>query len=231
MALALASDPFLDKMRGHSTAASFCKKKYMSAQIFLVAPADADIAAFAPILEGALASVPVSALFLPRGARSENAYKDFVKTVAPIAQSEGCAVLIEGEPGWVRTLGADGLHVFGSAKALPATREAAAALKPQMIVGAGPAASRHDAMGLGELDIDYVLFGPLEGALSAEARDMASWWAQTMEVPAVLSDPQADGETADAAGCEFLAVGESVWKAPQGAAIALSEIAQRLETL
>jgi thiamine-phosphate pyrophosphorylase len=202
----------------------------MTAQIFLIAPADADLATFAPILEGALASVPVSALFLPRGSRGENAYKDFVKVAAPIAQAEGCAVLIEGEPGWVRTLGVDGLHVLGSAKALPTAKAAVSALKPQLIVGAGPAASRHDAMTLGELDIDYVFFGPLEGDLPAEARDMATWWSETMEVPAVLSDPQADGETADPSGCEFLAVGESVWKAPQGAAIALSQIAQRLES-
>lgn len=203
----------------------------MSAQIFLIAPADAEAATFVGALEGALASTGVSALLLPRGNRGENAYKDFVKLVAPVAQAEGCAVLIEGEPGWVRLLGVDGLHVLGSAKAIAATKTAAAALKPQMIVGAGPATTRHDAMSLGELDIDYVMFGPLSGPLSEEARDMASWWAQTMEVPAVLCDPLADGETVDPAGCEFVAVGESVWKAPQGAAIALSEIAQRLETL
>ena len=203
----------------------------MSAQLFLIAPAEADATAFAPIIEGALASVAVAALLLPRGSRGENAYKDFVKAIAPIAQAEGCAVLIEGEPGWARLLGADGLHVFGSGKALAATKSAASALKPQLIVGAGPATSRHDAMNLGELDIDYVMFGPTEGELTTEARDMASWWAETMEVPAVLSDPQADGDTVDPAGCEFVAVGESVWKAPQGAAIALSEIAQRLETI
>jgi len=203
----------------------------MSAQIFLIAPADAEVTAFAPLLEGALASAPVSALLLQRGARGENAYKDYVKALAPIAQAEGCAVLVEGEPGLVRTLGVDGLHVFGSAKALPDARAAASSLKPDMIVGAGPVTSRHDAMTLGELDIDYVFFGPLSGPLPAESREMAAWWSETMEVPAVLSDPEASAESIDPAGCEFVALGESVWKAPQGAAIALSEIAQRLETL
>lgn len=202
----------------------------MTAQLFLIAPAEADTTAFAPLLEGALASVSVSALLLPRGSRGENAYKEFVKVIAPIAQAEGCAVLVDGEPGWVRLLGADGVHVLGSGKALAATKSAVSTLKPELIVGAGPATSRHDAMSMGELDIDYVMFGPMEGELAAEARNMASWWAETMEVPAVLSDPQATGETADPSGCEFFAVGESVWKAPQGAAIALSEIAQRLET-
>ena len=203
----------------------------MTAQIFLIAPADAETSTFAPLLADVLAQAPVAALLLPRGERGENAYKDFVKAIAPKAQAQGCAVLIEGEPGWVRTLGADGLHVLGSAKALPTAKSATAALKPQLIVGAGPATSRHDAMNLGELDLDYVLFGPLAGPLTEEARAMAVWWAETMEVPAVLFDPEASPETADPSSCEFLGLGESVWKAPQGAAKALSAIAQRLETL
>jgi thiamine-phosphate pyrophosphorylase len=56
----------------------------------------------------------------------------------------------------------------------------------------------------GELGIDYILFGPLSGSISPEAREMAQWWAQTMEIPSVLSDPGASTQSYDAAGCEFI---------------------------
>ncbi|HEY4201759.1 MAG TPA: thiamine phosphate synthase [Devosiaceae bacterium] len=202
----------------------------MSAQIYLIAPEAAELATFAPLLTETLAAAEVAALYVPRGNHAENAYKTLIKALAPIAQAQNCAVLIEGEPGWVKTLGADGLHLLGSGKVIASAKAAASALKPRSIVGAGPVASRHDAMTLGELDLDYILFGPMTGALSAEARDMAIWWSETMEVPAVLSDPEATPENVNSSGCEFIAFGESVWKAPQGPAMALAALARSLET-
>jgi len=173
----------------------------MAPQLFLIAPADAEPATFPMALGQILASSKASALLLPRGARSENAYKDFVKATAPVAQAAGCAVLIEGEPGLAKTLGVDGLHVAGNPDAV---RAAVAALKPALIVGAGDVHSRHDAMTMGELGPDYILFGPLSGAIMDAEREMARWWTQTMEIPSVLSDPQADAEHYDAEGCEFI---------------------------
>jgi thiamine-phosphate pyrophosphorylase len=173
----------------------------MDPQLFLIAPADAEPATFPAALQQVLTRSKASALLLPRGTRSENAYKDFVKAAAPVAQAAGCAVLIEGEPGLVKTLGADGLYVAGD---LDAAREAIAALKPALIVGAGDIHSRDDAMTMGELGVDYILFGPLSGAITEAEREMARWWAETMEIPSVLSDPQADGKTYDAEGCEFI---------------------------
>lgn len=176
----------------------------MAPQLFLIAPADAAAADFAPSLARILERAEVSALLLPRGNRAENAYKDFVRAVTPQAQAAGCAVLVEGEPGLVKTLGADGLHVTGGAGAL---REAVAALKPAAIVGAGEVHSRHDAMTLGELGADYVLFGPLSGPLDPADRALAEWWAETMEIPGVLSDPEARPDAGDAGGCEFIGIG------------------------
>ena len=85
--------------------------------------------------------------------------------------------------------------------------EAIAALKPDLIVGAGDIGSRHDAMQKGELDIDYILFGPLSGAISQDEREMARWWAETMEIPSVLSDPSAGYADHEAEGCEFIGIG------------------------
>jgi thiamine-phosphate pyrophosphorylase len=173
----------------------------MSAELFLIAPASLSAEALKSALEATFAEREVAALLLQRGQLAENAYKSLVKAVAPMAQQAGAAVLIEGEPGLVRLLGVDGVHVSGGVKAV---RAAVAALKPDMIVGAGGIPSRDDAMRQGELDIDYILFGPLSGAISPEEREMARWWAETMEVPSVLSDPAASLSNYDAEGCEFI---------------------------
>ena len=110
-------------------------------------------------------------------------------------------MLVEGEPGLVRLLGADGLHVPGGVSAVKA---AVSALKPDLIVGVGDIRSRDDAMDKGELGVDYILFGPLSGSISAPEREMAQWWAETMEIPSVLSDPEASPANYDAGDCEFI---------------------------
>jgi thiamine-phosphate pyrophosphorylase len=198
----------------------------MTAQIFLIAKADDDAGACTKRLEEALAAAPVAALLLPRGTRSEAGYKALVKGVVGKAQAAGVAVLIEGEPGMVRMLGADGLHVEGG---LGEVKAATAALKPDFIVGAGQIASRHDAMSKAELGPDYIFFGPLSGARDPEQREMARWWAEIMQVPSVLSDPAATAETATSEGAEFIALGESLWAAPEGVTARLAAIATALE--
>jgi thiamine-phosphate pyrophosphorylase len=198
----------------------------MTAQIFLIAPADADAPSCLGKLDEALAASPVAALLLPRGRRSEAGYKALVKAVTARAQAAGVAVLIEGEPGLVRMLGADGLHVEGDVAALMA---ATSVLKPDYIVGAGQIASRHDAMSKGELGPDYVFFGPLSGPRDPDQREMARWWAEIMEVPSVLSDPAATAETATAEGAEFIGLGDSLWSAPEGVTARLEAIARALE--
>jgi len=176
----------------------------MTPQIYLIGPAAGGPDALKPALAAALAQPDTVALLLPRGERSERDYKDLVKALAPEAQAAGAAVLIEGEPGLVRMLGADGLHVAGDVAAL---REALSALRPDFIVGAGGVQSRDDAMAAGELGPDYILFGPLSGTISTAGRELARWWAETMEIPGVLSDPDAKGEGIDAEGCEFIGLG------------------------
>jgi thiamine-phosphate pyrophosphorylase len=199
----------------------------MTAQIFLIAPADADAAGCIEKLEEALAATTVAVILLPRGKRSEGSYKALVKAVTPRAQDAGVAVLIEGDPGLVRTLGVDGLHVEGDVSAVKA---ATAALKPDFIVGAGKIDSRHDAMSKGELGPDYVFFGAINGSRDPDQREMARWWAELMEVPSVLSDPAATAESATAEGAEFLALGDSLWTAPEGVTARLEAIAKALES-
>lgn len=179
----------------------------MSAEIFLIAPTHIAPDRLAEALQAALDRQEVAALLLPRGQLAENAYKSLAKLIVPLAQSKGAAVLVEGEPGLVRLLGADGLHVQGGLKAV---KEAIAALKPDLIVGVGDVHSRDDAMSIGETGVDYILFGPLSGPISPDTREMAQWWAETMEIPSVLSDPEAGPASYDAGGSEFIGLALTV---------------------
>ena len=178
----------------------------MSAELFLVAPADAEAAPFAGQLQRVLDAEPAAALFLPRGARDEDAYRAFVEAVLPIAQSRDCAVLVDGDAALAKRLGADGVHVSSG---LSAVKDALAALKPDMIVGAGDLHSRHDAMQKAEAGVDYVFFGDLEaGQALPEDIDNAIWWAETFEIPCVLFEA---GRDAAGTGAEFVALGPSLF--------------------
>jgi len=197
----------------------------MTPDIYLIAPPDADAKGFAAILSSMLEAAPIAALLLPMGDRGLEDYRQFVRDVAPVAQDAGVAVLIEGEPKLALALGVDGLHVEGS---LAEVKAAMSALKPDLIVGAAGIESRHDAMGKGELGPDYIMFGPLSGAIAPEARELAGWWAEAIEIPSVLSDPEAAPEGVNAEGCEFIALGESVFAAAEPAA-ALKALVAALE--
>lgn len=174
----------------------------MSAELFLIASPHSSPSGLLRSFDLITAQRPVAAVLLQRDGLADTAYKNHCKALIPRLQAAGTAVLVEGEPGLVRLLGADGLHVTGGVKAVS---EAVAVLKPNHIVGIGDSRSRHDAMQKGELGIDYVMFGPLAGPLDPDTRDMAQWWAETMEIPAVLAEPEAPLDGGEDAGCEFVA--------------------------
>ncbi|QDZ11415.1 thiamine phosphate synthase [Devosia ginsengisoli] len=182
----------------------------MAPQLYLITPANADPASLPAALMAVLNAAEFSALLVARGDMDDATYAALAATAVNIGQGAGCAVLIEDDIALARRLGADGVHVTGDPSALKA---AISALKPAMIVGAGNLHSRHDAMTAGEMDIDYVFFGRTDGKPDAQAADLAEWWAQTFEIPAVLSQPEAGPGTADSRGAEFLALSHSLWSA------------------
>lgn len=183
-------------------------------QLYLITPPDAEPERFPATLMAVLNAAEFSALLVARGAMDDAAYAKLAAAAINVGQGAGCAVLIENDAALARRLGADGVHVTTGAAALKA---AIAALKPAMIVGAGNLHSRHDAMTAGELEIDYVFFGPIDGQPDAAAAELAEWWAQTFEIPAVLSQPDAAAETVDARGAEFLALSQSLWSTAEPA--------------
>lgn len=198
----------------------------MTAQIFLIAPADADADSFPKRLQAVLAAADVAALLLPKGSRDEAQYEALASAILPVAQAADCAVLLEDAPDLAKKIGADGVHITTGQSAVKA---AVAAMKPDMIVGAGDIGSRHFAMTVGETGVDYLFFGASSGESTPEDRENAEWWAETFEIPAVWSDPAAPIDTVESADCEFVAIGDALWSAPEGAEKAIASVIQALE--
>jgi len=114
--------------------------------------------------------------------------------------------------GFVLYVGVDELKAAAAGTDLGAIVEALKALTQQLV----PNAETHAAValapkGVGGRDVDYVMFGPLGGAPDAQAAELAQWWAETFEVPAVHSNPAAEPGAEDATGAEFLALSDCVW--------------------
>ena len=189
----------------------------MAAQLFIVTPASADPEVFPQTLMAVLAAAQVSAILVQRGERSDADYARLASAIINVGQGAGCAVLVEEDPALAKRLGADGVHVTSG---VPAVLAAVKALKPALIVGAGNVHGRHDAMTMGEMDVDYVFFGPLAGASDADANELALWWAETFEIPAVLSDPAATPAMAQSLDVEFIALSASLWTDQPAAAAA-----------
>lgn len=191
----------------------------MAAQLYLITPPDADPARFDRLLMAVLTGPEVAAILVRRGERDEEAYARLVDRVVQVGQAAGAAVLVEDDVALARRSRADGVHI--TAGGVTAIRAATEALKPDGIVGVGNIRSRHDAMSFGELDVDYLLFGALDGATQPDAEELCRWWVETFEVPAVLSVPGADPARLASSGAEFVACSDTVWKsADPGAALA-----------
>lgn len=192
----------------------------MAPLLYLITPANADPAAFSRLLMQVLTGPEIAALLVRRGTLGDAAYAELAERMIQIGQAAGAAVLLENDVMLARGLGADGVHV--SQGGVQAIREAVAALKPGAIVGAGAIKSRHDAMSFGELDVDYVLFGTLDGKADPQAAELAQWWADTFEVPAVHALPDADAAALAATSAEFVALSDSIWNSNDPAAALLA---------
>src|SRR6185437_13039973 len=124
-------------------------------RLYLATPVVDDPSALAAKLGDALAAADVAAVLLRLKPVDQRTMITRVKTLAPIVQSSGAALLLDGNIELVARGGADGAHVSG----IEAFGEASASLKPDRIAGVGGLITRHDSMSAGEAGADYVLFG------------------------------------------------------------------------
>ena len=199
-------------------------------RLFLITPPVADAAAFAPLLDTALAAADVACVLIRAAARDEHGIKAVVRALAPIAQRYGAAALVEQEARLAARLDVDGVHVTGGGESLD---EALTALKPHKIVGAGGLEGRDAAMAAGEAGVDYLMFGAPGGTEPHEAvRDLVAWWAQIFNVPCVgyARHPDLAADMA-VAGAEFIGLGEGLWDRPDALVATLAIVAKAIAPL
>jgi thiamine-phosphate pyrophosphorylase len=193
-----------------------------------VTPERADAKSFAPRLEEALTAGDVAAVLI--GGTMETGLEALAGVLVPIIQQAGAAALIADDTRIAGHLKADGVQIGSGIKDL---RLAVESFKPKRIVGASNLHSRHTAMQAGEMDIDYLFFGRPYGDTHDEphpkALDLAEWWSELMQIPAIVMAGRSLAGVAEAAstGAAFVALHDAVWSHPggPGEAIRIAEAA------
>jgi thiamine-phosphate pyrophosphorylase len=198
-------------------------------RLYLLTPRVADATAFAAELATALSAGDVAAVLLRLADADERTLINVAKAIAPVAQDNNVALLLDGHVDLVARAGADGAHLTGMADFAAALAQ----LKPERIAGVGGLTTRHDAMSAAELGADYVMFGEpdVNGERPAfgSIEERVSWWAEVFEAPCVGYAADID-EVAPLvkAGADFVALGDWLWRDPQTIAATIADAAQRL---
>ncbi len=149
--------------------------------------------------------------------------------LAAIAMDRGVAAVFVGAEPPAR---ADGVQVETGVEDLRAARKR---VGENGIVGAGGVHSRHDAMTMGEALPDYLFFGRIDGddapAIHPKAFELANWWSELFEIPAVVMGGAEVGSVGAAAtaGIEFVALRRAVWNHPDSPGEAVVSANRELE--
>lgn len=186
-------------------------------RLVLIAPEGVDPA----VLEAALSGGDVASVILPQYGLDDASFQALAESLVPVVQARGAAAMIAGDTRVAARVKADGVHVDGKPDALA---DAIDRLQDKMMVGAGGAKTRDDALDLGEQRPDYVFFGRFgyDNTPAPHHRNLTlgAWWAEMIEVPCIVmggSDVASVGEVART-GVEFVALGAAVFGADDPAA-------------
>ena len=198
-------------------------------RLYLATPVVDDPALLMADLPGLLAAADVAAVLLRLKPTDQRTMISRVKTVAPVIQDGGAALLLDGHVELVARAGADGAHLTG----IEAMEDAIPTLKPDRIAGVGGLATRHDSMAAGEAGADYVLFGEPDAQgqrPSVEAiAERLQWWAELFEPPCVgFAASREEAHEFAAAGADFVLVGDFIWNDERGAKAAMMEAEQTI---
>ncbi len=135
-----------------------------------------------------------------------------LQTAVRRLQARDVAVLIADDAELARAFGADGVHLSATANEDEARSRyaiARASLGSERTVGASAGLSKHIAMVLGEIGVDYVAFETgASGADAGATAALAEWWSLLFEVPAVALgiESTAEADRLASAGVEFVGV-------------------------
>ncbi|RWB54194.1 thiamine phosphate synthase [Mesorhizobium sp.] len=179
-------------------------------RIVLIAPPHATAEQICAAFEGG----DVASLILPDNGMDDAAFQAFAEKIVPVAQGAGIAVIIAGDSRIAGRVHADGIHVEANRRELAETIER---LADKMMVGAGGAKTRDDALELGEERPDYMFFGRFGYDNKPEPHprnlSLGEWWAQMIQIPCIVmaGSELASVETVAATGAEFVALSSAVF--------------------
>ena len=183
-------------------------------RVVLIAPEGEDADRFEPRLRAALSGGDVASLILVPTGDGEAAFQAFAERIVPIAQEAGVAAIIADDTRIAGRVGADGVHLEAGKEAL---EDAVERFQDKIIVGAGGAKTRDDALELGEARPDYMFFGRFGFDTKPEPhrRNLAlgEWWAEMIQIPCiVLGGSDVDSvEQVGRTGVEFVALSRAVF--------------------
>lgn len=154
-----------------------------------------------------------SVIFSPNQLEEE-AFQKRVEPLVSATQDCGVAAVIADMSRIAGRVGADGLQLGQDPAALEAAIDK---FSPRLMVGTANVKTRHNALTLGELHPDYLMFGKPGGDIRPEPHpknlDLGKWWSQMVEIPCIVmggNDPQSVIAVAET-GAEFVALGHAIF--------------------
>jgi thiamine-phosphate pyrophosphorylase len=183
-------------------------------RVVLIAPRIDDPAKLKSLIAAATEGGDVASLVLPAHGDGEAAFQRRAEAIVPVAQARGIAVMIEGDTRIAGRVGADGVHFEGRKAGL---EELIEKFQGRMMIGAGGAKSRDDALDLGEARPDYMFFGRFgyDNTPEPHPRNLAlgRWWAEMIELPSIVmaGSDIASIEAVAATGAEFVAISSAIF--------------------
>lgn len=183
-------------------------------QLYLITPSEFDLSDFPDQLAACLDSVPVACVRLALGSRDTDRIGRAADALRNITHARDVALVIEAHVQLVTPLGLDGVHLTDGARSVRTVRKD---LGADAIVGTYCGNSRHDGLNAGELEADYIAFGPvgptpLGGTMTVEL-ELFEWWSQMIEVPIVAEGGlNADLIRVLAPHTDFFGLGDEIWQ-------------------
>ncbi len=183
-------------------------------RLVLIGPGGADWKRSADQVVSALSGGDIASLILWPSELGDAEFQKLCEMAVPAAQAAGVAAIVAGDTRVAGRTHADGIHLEDKSMLrdlIEANRDG------RLIVGAGGAKSRHDALEIGELRPDYVFFGRFgyDNRPEPHPRNLAlgQWWAELVEIPCiVMAGSTIDSlEAVAATGAEFVAVSAAVF--------------------
>lgn len=198
----------------------------MHPRLYLITPPEFELEEFAGKLEEALAGGDVASVLISMPNAPEGVLQKAAKRLVPLIQAADSAALIENDTQIMGRSGADGLHFIGDDQGL---EEIMGTLRDDKIIGHGGVKTRHAAMVVASMGVDYMFFGLTSLEQTPEAHpktlEFGSWWAEVFETPCVVlgGTSMESVEACAQTKAEFVALREAIWDHPEGPRAAVQQ--------